>query len=141
MATNKELETRLEGWASEYGGGRYERVGWPGRSFLATMVKYHGRAPQGLATEVIAIGTPADEVEKAVAELERSVDGYKPGRVLRAEYWMPGAPEEQKLQALRAAGLPMSRQGYYGYLKLARFHVAAWLHLPISNEAEENCCV
>lgn len=141
MATNKDLEVRLESWADEYGGGRYERIGWPGRSWLATAMKYHGRAPQGLSVEAVVIGTPADEVERAVEALERSADGYKPGRVLRAEYWMRNAPEEQKLQALRAAGLPMSRQGYYGYLKLARFHVAAWLRIPVSDEIEERCCV
>lgn len=141
MATNKELDSRLMAWADEYAGGRYESVGWPGRSWLATMVKYHGRAPDGLAQRIVSLGTPADEVEAAVAELERYTDGYKPGRVLRAEYWMRNAPEEQKLQALRAMGLPMSRQGYYGYLKLAKFHVAATLHIPVSDEVEERCCV
>ena len=126
----KELERRLQEWAGEYAGGRFEDIGWPGISQIATMMKYHGRAPDGLSVEVVAVNTPADDVEAAVAELEKTRDGLKPGKVLRCEYWMTRAPEEQKLQVLRKSGLPMSRQGYYGYLKLARFHVAAWLRIP-----------
>lgn len=141
MDRSKELERRLIEWSGEYAGGRYENIGWANRSWLATMIQYHGRAPDGLSREVIALGTPADEVEEAVHALELSADGYKPGRVLRAEYWMPKAPEEQKLQALRSLGLPMSRQGYYGYLKLGRFHVAAWLRIPVSENISEDCCV
>ncbi|WP_440984924.1 hypothetical protein ACQHIH_16060 [Xanthomonas sontii] len=141
MPSNKELEIRLCGWASEYAGGRYENVGWPGRSWLHTLVKYHGKAPDGVIGEVVTLGTPADEVEKAVERLERTKDGFKPGRVLRAEYWMPNAPEEQKLQSLRAMGLPMSRQGYYGYLKCAKFYVAAAIGVDVGEIIEEDCCV
>lgn len=137
MATNKELERRLLEWTGEYSGGRYENLGYPSRSWLATAIKYRGRAPEGMSAQVVQIGTPADEVETGVVALERSKDGYKPGRVLRAEYWMTRAPEEQKLQALRAMGLPMSREGFYIHLRLAKFHIAAWLRLPISEEASE----
>lgn len=129
------LRARLEGWAAEYAGGRYEHVGWPGKSSLATAMKYHGPAPSGLA-EVVQIDTPGDEVEGYVRELERARDGFRPGRVLRCEYWMADAPEEGKLQALRNMGLPMSRQGYYGYLKQARFYVAGRLGLPVSDEID-----
>lgn len=130
-----ELEARLIGWASEYRGGRYDYVGWPSKSWLANAILYRGRTPTGVSAQVVAIGTPADEVEAAVSFLERAVDGFKPGRVLRAEYYMVDAPEEHKLSALRAIGLPMSRAGYYQYLSRARFHVAGWLHLPVSEAA------
>jgi hypothetical protein len=132
MKASKALEARLEGWAAEYAGGRYDNVGWPGISPMATIAKYHGRAPEGLTGEVIALGTPADEVEAAVVALERMRDGFKPGRVLRAEFWIR-AGEDVKLQALRRVGLPMSRQGYYGYLNSALFHVAAWIRVPASD--------
>lgn len=138
---SKELDRRLTDWASEYAGGRYEHNGWPGKSWLSNMVKYGGRGPSGAG--VIALGTPADEVEAAVVEMERALDGFRPGRVLRAEYWMPTIPEEMRLQALRAIGLPMSRSGYYLYLSRARFFVAAWLRIPISDprELKEKICV
>lgn len=136
---SKELDTRLEDWSREYAGGKYEHKGWPGKSWLSDMIKYGGRAPSGGGVTVI--GTPADEVEAAVVEMERAMDGFKPGRVLRAEYWMPTLPEEMRLQALRAIGLPMSRGGYYTYLARARFFVAAWLRIPISAEREETTCV
>ena len=130
----RELEKRLRDWADEYAGGRYENIGWSGQSWLATMIKYRGGAPQGLG-EVVYLNTDADKVEEAVAALETTRDGYKPGRVVRAEYWMSHAPEEQKLQALRQLGLPMSRAGYYLYLKQAKIHVAAWLRIPLSEAA------
>ena len=128
-----ELDERLDDWAREYAGGRYEHNGWPGRSWLSNAIKYRGRTPEGLSKAITPIGTPADEVESAVVALERAVEGFKPGRVLRCEYWMPKAPEEMKIQALRAIGLPMSRAGYYIYLSRGRFHVAGWLRLPISD--------
>lgn len=129
-----ELDARLEDWAFEYAGGRYEHNGWPGRSWLSNAMKYLGRTPQGLSKAIVTIGTPADEVEAAVVALEKAKEGFKPGRVLRCEYWMPDIPEEMKMQALRAIGLPMSRAGYYIYLSRGRFHVAGWLRLPISEE-------
>lgn len=131
---SKELERRLVEWASEYAGSRYEHNGWPGRSWLYTAIKYRGRGPTGMS-RITTIGTAADEVERAVEALEKAKDGYKPGRVLRCEYWRPNDAEEHKLQALRAIGLPMSRAGYYLYLKHAKFHVAGWLRLPISEAA------
>lgn len=130
---SRELEGRLTDWAREYAGGRYEHNGWPGRSFLATLVKYRGRAPQGLSVHIVPLGTKADEVEAAVVALERAKEGFRPGRVLRCEYWLPHAPEEMKLQVLRSIGLPMSRAGFYQYLSRARFHVAGWLHIPVSD--------
>lgn len=127
-----ELERRLTEWASEYAGSRYEHHGWPGRSWLHTMMQYGGRGPE--ATRRTTLGTPADEVEQAVQALERAKDGFKPGRVLRCEYWRPNDAEGHKLLALRAIGLPMSRTGYYDHLGRARFHVAGWLRLPVSEE-------
>jgi hypothetical protein len=131
---SKELEARLDGWAQEYAGGRYEHNGWSGKSWMSDMVKYHGRAPQGMRQRT-AIGTPADEVEAAVQQLERLQDGFRPGRVLRAEYWMPHLPEEARRQALRQIGLPMSRDGYQMFLARARAFVAAQIKVPCSERA------
>lgn len=134
MTPDKHFEARLREWAREYSGGRYENIGWPDKSWLYNAIKYQGRTPQGCG-DVVYVGTPADDVEKSVVELERQKDGYKPGRVLRAEYWMPSAPEEMKLQALRRIGLPMSRAGYYQCVMVAKVHVASSLRMPFSEVA------
>lgn len=134
---SRELDARLSDWAREYAGSRYEHTGWPSRNWLAAMIEYGGR--MGSGGPRVVIGTAADDVEKAVAELERTKDGYRPGRVLRCEYWMPNAAEEQRLQALRAIGLSMSRAGYYLYLGRAKFYIAGVLRLPVSELIEDVC--
>lgn len=128
--TDDQLELRLRDWAREYMGGRYEDIGWPSTSSLAQLIKYHGPAPQGLHPRS-TLDTEADEVEMAVQALEAQRDGYRAGRVLRAEYWMPNAAEVSRLQALGRTGLSMSRATYYQQLRIARVHVAAWLRLPV----------
>ena len=133
-----ELERRLREWASEYMGGRHEDIGWPGKSSLATAIKYHGPAPQGLNPRS-TLDTDADEVEAAVQALEQQRDGYRAGRVLRAEYWMPSAADVSRLQLLERIGLRMSRATYYQQLRIARVHVAAWLR--ISAGVEREACV
>lgn len=129
------LEARLLDWAHEYAGGKYEHNGWSSRNWLANMMEYGGRAPDGLRGNVVSIGTPADDVEEAVKALESIDGGFKPGRVLRAEYWMAHSAEESRLQHLRAIGLPMSRAGYYMHLKTAKVHVAAWLRIGFDKAA------
>lgn len=126
------LDQRLRAWADEYAGGKYEDVGYPHASPLASLMRYHGPAPQGLHPRSI-IDTESDEVEAAVRALESSDGGYRAGRVLRAEYWMPGAAEVSRLQALERAGLRMSRATYYQQLAVARAHVAGWLRLSSNN--------
>lgn len=133
---NEDLETRLREWKDEYGGGRYENLGYPTKSSLQNAIIYHGPAPQGLNPRGVQLNTAADQVEEAVQLLERQKDGFKPGRVLRVEYWMGDRADEDKLDALRRIGLGMSRAGYYQALKIAKVHVAATLRIPFSELAE-----
>ena len=135
--TLTELECRLREWADEYAGYRYDNVGWPGVSSLASLIKYHGRPPQGLHPKAL-LGTAADEVEDAVRELAGPrVGGFRPAMVLRNWYWMKGAAMEHRLDALRARGLPMSDRGYRMYLQNGRFYVAG--KLGVAMQAADQC--
>lgn len=138
---NDELERRLKEWKEEYAGGRYEDLGYPSKSSIQTAITYHGPAPQGLNPRGIQLNTKADQVENAVQELERQKDGFKPGRVLRVEYWKWNSAEEERLDALRRIGLPMSRAGYFQALKLAKVYVAGRLGIPFSEAREIGDCV
>jgi hypothetical protein len=132
MRRSAELELRLTEWADAYRGGKYEDIGYPSRSWLYNAMLYQGPSPQGLHPRGVRDKTPADEVEEAVMHLEKQQGGFRAGRVLRAEYWMRHASEEQKLRALRYTGFNMGRVTYYDQLWVARVHVAAWLHIPAS---------
>lgn len=95
-----ELERRLIEWADEYGGGRYDYIGWPASSSVAVLMTYHGRAPQGLQQGTV-IGTAADQVEDVVRELSRQIGGRACAAILRTEYWMRSAALEHKQERLR----------------------------------------
>lgn len=112
---DSELERRLLEWAKEYG-GRDPGNGWPGRNFLATLIEHEGFVPNSRGYVPVPIRTAADEIEQAVMGMEAG-GFFKPGRVLRCEYFMQRSPIEAKLQNLRAIGLPMSRAGFYLYLR------------------------
>lgn len=130
-----DLERRLEEWAGEYGGSRYENIGWPGASALASAMKYCGRSPEGLAQTPYRQKTPADDVEESVRALEAQIGGYMPARVIRLEYTARSLPIEQKIWRMaRIGGAGMTRVRYYQHLRLARVHVAGWLRLPFSDE-------
>jgi hypothetical protein len=120
-----ELERRLLEWAKEYG-GKDPGNGWPGRNFLATLVEHEGFVPNSRGYVPVPIRTAADEIEQAVMEMERK-GFFKPGRVMRCEYFMLRAPFESKMQNMRAIGLPMSRAGYYLYLGQAKAFIAGAL--------------
>lgn len=127
MRKNRDLENRLLEWGKEYGGGKYEDIGAV-KSWLGSMVKWGGRAPTGLG--YVPIGTAADDVQEAIEALSRQDGGELPSCVIRCEYLTPGQPMEMKLQRLRRMGENPGRVRYYQHLRIARIHVAAWLHIP-----------
>lgn len=119
---NKELEERLVQWGREYGGKDTPRIGWPTQSTLQTMADHHGFAPGSTGFIPIPIRTAADEIEAIVREME-NLGYFRPGRVLRCDYFHPNMPMEMRLQHLRKIGLPMSKAGYYDYLNVAKAYV------------------
>lgn len=134
MRRSAELELRLIQWAAEFPNRKTEDLGYPKRSSISTLMTYHGPAPTGLNPRGVCERTPADEVEEAVAALERQRDGYRAAQVIRLEYRMKNAAVEEKLRLLRRIGLSMSRARFYDELWVARTHVAAWLRIPASVE-------
>lgn len=122
----KDLECRLENWAAEYGGGRYQDIGYASRNILQTLIEHEGFVPNSGGFAPVPINTQADEVEAAVRQME--VIGYlRPGRVIRCEYFMARAPMEAKLRNLDRVGISIKRPTYYDYLAIAKAFVHAQL--------------
>ena len=138
MRKSTTLEARLVEWGREYGGGRYENNGWQGISPLATLMKYHGRAPQGLNPRRIEVNGEADRVELAVRALAMQDKGLVPANVLRCEYFATTYPREEKLRKLGRLGARMDSARYSQHLRMAKVHVAAWLHLPFDEPLDED---
>ena len=134
MRRATDLEQRLVDWGREYGGSRYESAS-SGASPLASLMKWHGRAPQGLG--YAPMSTAADEVQKAVEALAKQTGGLAPAMVLRCEYLTPGQPNEAKRSRLRAVGQAMGRVRYYQHLFTARVYVAGCLQIAFSPSCAE----
>jgi hypothetical protein len=136
MRRSNDLEGRLTEWAGEYGGQRYENTGWQGVSQLAGIIKYHGRAPQGLNPSRVVTNGAADEVESAVRALASQKSGVVPAAVLRCEYYARDAARAVRIQRLGAIGHSMGGNAkskearYCQHLRTAKIHVAGWLRLP-----------
>lgn len=115
MLDKNELERRLVGWASEYGGGRYENLGYASRNLLQTLIEHGGFVPDARGFARAPVRNAADEVEIAVRAMETG-GMFKPGRVIRCEYFMGDSALDAKIKALRRIGLPMSAEGFQTYL-------------------------
>ena len=131
------LESRLVEWGKEFGGGRYENVGWHGYSPMLTLMTYHGSPPQGLNPRSRKDITPADEVEQAVTALAAQQRGWHAANVLRAEYTLPGKPVDAKIQILRSQRVHVpDRTRYSHLLHIGKVHVAGWLRIEFSEPLE-----
>lgn len=121
-----QLETRLLGWAAEYGGGRYENVGWQGRNLLQTLIEHRGFVPNPGGFARVPIRSAADEVEAAVRSME-TTGWHRQGRVIRCDYFEPHAPMDIRLKTLRHVGVSLSRSGYFEHLAQAKAYLAGAL--------------
>lgn len=119
MIDRTELEARLKGWAQEYGGGKYENVGWHSRNLLQTLIEHKGFIPNGRGYVPVPIRSAADEVEQIVNEME-SGGYYKQGRVVRCDYFLPNVPMDVRLRNLKHIGVDMSRASYFDHLAQAK---------------------
>lgn len=131
MIDKTELEGRLKAWADEYGGGKYENVGWHSRNLLQTLVEHQGFVPSARGYIPVPIRSAADEVEQAVREMEAG-DWYRQARVLRCDYFLPNLPVEVRLKNMRQIGLPMSRAGYYDLLAQGKAFISGRLSRAIA---------
>ncbi|TAA45659.1 hypothetical protein [Pseudoxanthomonas winnipegensis] len=103
------LKNHLQAWAKAYGGDQFARLGYAADDRLTGAAAVSGDAE-------------ADRIEHIVQRLER-VGRWKEARVLRAEFFLPDLPENDRLQRLRRIGLTISRAGYYIYLNAACAYV------------------
>lgn len=127
MIDRELLEERLKAWAREYGGGKYENIGFPSSNSLKTVIEHQGFMPNSAGFIPIPIRSAADEVEMAVSEMERT--GWrKQGRVIRCDYFLPNAHMEWRLRNLRKEGVSLSRASYYDHLAQAKAYLAGALN-------------
>ncbi|TAA18215.1 hypothetical protein EA658_13795 [Pseudoxanthomonas winnipegensis] len=103
------LKKLLQAWATAYGGEQFARFGYAADDRLAGAALTTGDAE-------------VDRIEQIVQRLER-VGRWKEARVLRAEFFLPDLPENDRLQRLKRIGLTISRAGYYIYLNAACAYV------------------
>jgi hypothetical protein len=120
------LESRLQDWAREYGGGRYATLGFStGEHILARLIEFGGFLPGSSAPRSAIALTGADEVEQTVRRLAKCWPAH--ARVLRCDYFAPNMAMENRLNMLRKLGHKVSRSGYYTRLESAKLYVAASL--------------
>lgn len=121
-----DLESRLTEWGIEYGGGKYEHIGWTGKSHLHGVMKWHGRPPDGLSHHS---STRADDVQLAIDTVQMSEMGPLLVSILCGEYLTPGLTLESRLQRQRKLGNNIAKSQYYVRLQEARNAVAECLGL------------
>lgn len=105
MPDSNDLKPQLRQWALAYGGEQLARLGYAGQDKLAGDAPASGNAD-------------ADRVELIVRRMEAQ-GRWREARVLRAEYFMEGLSEAERLQRLSRIGVSISRTSYYAYLKSA----------------------
>lgn len=109
------LTRHLQRWAAHYAGAQFQRLGYSSTERLATQ-------------PIVSADPRADEIERIVQAMEQA-GRWKEARVLRAECFLAGLAETERLQRLNRIGLAMGRSAYYAYLGAARaFVLGALLH-------------
>ena len=120
------VEARLVDWAREYGGGRYEAIGWStGPHILAKLIEFGGFMPGSGAPRGTIAMTAADEVEKIVKRL--AIGWPDHALILRCDYFHPGMAMDGRLDLLRRARVKVSKAGYYAKLESAKLYMAGAL--------------
>ena len=123
MLGKDELEARLIAWAEEYGGGRYENIGFSSRNLLETLGKHGGFVPDSGGFSRPVIRTAADEVERAVKAMIAS-PLYRCAFVMKCEYFRPDIAMDDRRKWLRSIGISISEDGYSDALEAGRAHLA-----------------
>ena len=126
MIDRLELDNRLKGWAQEYGGGKYENVGWSGRNLLQTLVDHKGFVPSARGYIPVPIRSAADEVENVVNHMD-SGEWRMCACVVRCDYFAPHLAMDERLNRLRRIGVNVSRTRYYEMLAQAKAYIAGAL--------------
>jgi hypothetical protein len=120
------LETRLDDWAKELGGGKYVNLGFStGEHVLAKLVEYGGFLPGSSGPRNMTSMTMADEVEAIVRRMGKTWPAHE--AVLRLDYFFKKMAMDERLDRLRKAGFKMGKASYYIKLESAKLYVAGSL--------------
>lgn len=120
------LESRLDDWAREYGGGKYATLGFStGEHVLAKLIEYGGFLPGSTGPRNMVSLTMADEVEQIVRRMGKTWPAH--AAVLRCDYFCPKMAMDARLEMLRKAGFKMGKASYYIKLESAKLYVAGSL--------------
>ena len=129
MIGKGEVEGLLKHWADEFGGGRYEWLGYASSNILQRLADHKGFVPSSGGYKKPPIRTQAHDVDDIVTEM-LSGDWWQAAHVLRAEYFMPNAAFEAKRDALAKPPIlvKVGRTRYYDLLELAKGYVASGIN-------------
>lgn len=108
-APEVQLKHRLVAWARAYAGAQFRRLGHASTEALAA----------GRTLDLAGLDAEADEIERIVRAME-DCGRWREARVLRAEYYLAGVPEAERLQRLARIGLRINRTTYYACLGSAK---------------------
>lgn len=111
---SQDLKQQLRLWAESYGGEQYGRLGYASTEQLRGV----GTPVAASAQDKAAVPAIARAIEDIVREMEAQ-GRWKEARVLRAEAFMDGLPESDRLRRLERSGLKIGRSAYYTYLNSA----------------------
>jgi|GEM_PF-1357988 len=123
------LDERLKNWADEYGGGKYENIGYASKNMLQTLIEHRGEPPDSGGFKRISHRTLADEVEDAVQILLKDNDRKisRSGHIIRIEHFRPDLTVKDKIGKLRLIGVSVSENFYPEGRDLARASIKMYL--------------
>lgn len=117
-----------------YGGGKYEDVGYPSISTIATLIEHRGFRPDSqIAKLCVNLDSISDVVESVVMQLQRQgIDGEAEAHCLRAAYNPALYKEALRISAVRGIGriignqvmASIRRREYYRRIKSAKAFIS-----------------
>ena len=119
MLSLSDLEARLVAWADEYGGGRYENIGWSSRNLLETLGVHGGFVPDSGGFRRAPIRTAADDVDEAIKAMQAG-PMFRSAFVIRCEYFRPELAMDDRRRMLRGIGVLVSEDGYRDALEAGK---------------------
>ena len=128
---NSDLRKRLQDWASVYGGEQYRRLGYSATDRLAAAQDVHT-----IAAVAVDMLNQAEQIERIVQAMEQS-GRWKEARVLRAEFFMSGLSEAERLERLSRIGVGISRANYYVFLRTALAFMAGAMTQSTDEQADQ----
>lgn len=126
-------ELVLEEWGRDYGGGRYEEIGYPSISTIATLIEHRGFRPDSqIAKLCTKLDSISDIIESIVMRLQlQGIDGETEAHCLRVAYNPSAYKESLRILIVNAIGsrignklmANLGRREYYRRLASAREYV------------------